>query len=166
MPRSLGISAVASLLLLGAGCAPNIKPPSDFVRNCNVPQTFDAIAARTGVTQSGFSFTGTSNSVDGRSNWPANVRYCARPDQIDEVMRVMHAEFVKQLRERGAEPGGDAPPPAPAAVKEWKIAYTAGSQVGTIRVTRNDGADGPCREKDRLEYKVDFVLEEAPKAPR
>ena len=51
-------------------------------------------------------------------------------------------------------------PQAPAAIKGWKITYTAGTQAGTITATRNDGADGQCREKDRLEYKVDFLLEE------
>ena len=158
------LPVVAVVILLGAGCSRKPKPASEFVRNCDVPGTFDAIAKLAGVVQSGFNFTSTSNGIDGTSNWTANVRYCARPDQIDEAVRVMHAEFVKKLRESGAEPGGDAPPPAPAPVMGWKITYTAGAQAGTITATRNDGADGQCREKDRREYKVDFVLDEAPKA--
>jgi hypothetical protein len=160
----LRLPVVASLIL-GAGCASKPKPVSEFARTCDVPETFSAIAKQTGVTQEGFTFTSTNDSRHGKAHGPANARYCARPDQIDEVMRVMHAEFVKKLRESGAEPGGDAPPQAPVAIKGWKITYTAGTQAGTITVTRNDGADGQCREKDRREYKVDFVLEEAPKAP-
>jgi hypothetical protein len=160
----LRLPVVALMIALGAGCSKRAKLTSEFVRNCDVSGTFDAIAKLAGVTQSGFTFTSTNDAIEGKANWTANVRYCARPDQIDEALRVMHAEFVKKLRDSGAEPGGDAPPPAPAPVMGWKITYTAGTQAGTITVTRNDGADGQCWEKDRREYKVDFLLEEAPKA--
>jgi hypothetical protein len=160
----LRLLVVASVVLLGAGCGPKPKPPSEFVRNCDVSGTFDAIANLAGVIQTGFTFTSTNNAIDGKANWTANARYCARPDQIDEAMRVMHAEFVKLLRANGAEPRGDAPPSDPVAVKGWTITYTAGAQEGTIRVTRGDGKPGQCPGKDRLEYSIDFVLDEAPKA--
>ena len=163
MPRLLTL-AVALLIPLGVGCFAKSKPASAFVRDGNVSQIFADIAKQAGVTQPGFSFGATSSALDGKTKWDVKLRYCARPDQIDDVMRVMHAEFVRKLRESGAEPSGDVPPPGPAAVKEWSLAYTADTQAGTIRVTRNDGAAGGCLGPVRLEYQVEFVLEEAPKA--
>jgi hypothetical protein len=162
MSRLVLYLPVVGSVLLGTGCASKAKPTSEFVRNCDVSGTFDAIAKLAGVIQSGFNFTSTNNAIDGKANWTANVRYCARPDQIDEAMRVMYAEFVKLLRDNGAEPRAD--PPGPAAVKRWTITYTAGAQEGTIRVTRDDGKPGQCPGKDQLEYSIDFVLDEAPKA--
>ena len=159
-----GLPAIAALTLLGAGCSSKPKPaPSAFARDNDAPQMFAAIAKQAGVTQQGFNFGGTTNSFDGKSNWDVKLRYCARPDQIDEAMRIMHAEIAKKLRESGAEPRGEAPPAGPAAVQGWQLAYTAGTQEGTIRVTRNDGKAGECRDKGLIEYQVEFVLDEAPK---
>lgn len=163
MSRFLGFFAVAALTLLGAGCSQKMKPTSAFAREAFPPSMFDPIAARTGTTKSLFGFTRAYDDVAGKASWKGNVYFCARPDQIDEVMRVMYAEFVKELREKGAEPRGDAPPAGPAAVKEWTLAYTAGSQEGTLRVTRNDGREGLC-QNGRTEYVLDYVLDEAPKA--
>jgi hypothetical protein len=163
MSRFLGLLAGVSIILLGAGCSAKPKPVSAFARDSDVSQTFDTIAKQVGVTKEGFSFGATNDSMQGKSNWQGNVRYCARSDQIDEVMRAMHAEFTRRIRDSGAEPRGDAPPAAPAAVKGWKITYTAGAQEGTLQVTRNDGKEGQCREKERTEYVVEFVLDEAPK---
>jgi hypothetical protein len=160
----LRLPVVASVLFLGVSCSKRAKPASELVRNCDVPGTFDAIAKLAGVIQSGFTFTSANNAIDGKANWTANVRYCARPDQIDEAMRVMHAEFVKLLRDNGAEPRGYVPLAGPAAVKGWTIIYTTGAQEGTIRVTRDGGKPGQCPGKDQLEYAIDFVLDEAPKA--
>ena len=72
------LPVVASVILLGAGCQ-KAKPVSEFVRNCDVPGTFSAIAKQTGVSQEGFNFTSTNNALDGKANWTANVRYCTAP---------------------------------------------------------------------------------------
>lgn len=164
MSRFLSFFAVAALTLLGASCSQKLKPTSAFARGAFPPPVFDDVAAQTGATKSLFGFARAHDDVAGKASWKGNVYYCARPDQIDEVMRVMYAEFVKKVRESGAEPRGDAPPAAPAAVKEWTLAYTTGSQEGALRVTRNDGREGQCRN-GLTEYVVEYVLEEAPKAP-
>ncbi len=160
MPRFLSLSAVA-IAFLGAGCSLP-KEPSPFVRDGNIPDGFNAVAARVGVSLTAFSFGSTTNTRDGKSHRDVGASYCARPEQIDEMMRLLHAEFVRRLRESGAEPQGESPP-AGAAVREWTISYSAGIQQGTIRVTRTDGAAGQCREEGRLEYQVNFVLDEEPK---
>jgi hypothetical protein len=167
VPRIVSLPLIASIALCAFGCVrPNPPAPSAFAREAYMPRVFEGVAQQTGVKQAGFSWTGESSSMEGRSKGKGTVRYCARPEQIDEVMRVAHAEILKRVRDSGAEPRGDTPPNAPAAVKSWTITYAAGPQEGSIQITRNDGAAGSCQGEGVLEYALEVTFEEAPKPSR
>ena len=169
MPRVvLRLSAVVAVIHFGAGCSERAKPPapSAFARDCDFARTFETVANRAGLARSNFSGVGHQNSaIDGTTGWKGEAEFCARPEQIDDLMRTLHAEFVKQVRAAGADVSGD--PPAPGPVPEWRITYSAGAQEGFIQASRrHEGRAGPCDGAGVLHYRIDIAFEEAPKPAR
>jgi hypothetical protein len=142
-----------------------LKPPtptaSKFFLGDGFERHYEAAAKQTGVKVLESESFGEFRGAGGSAVRAGKVEFCAKPEQADESMRVLHAEITKRLREDGAEPSGE--PPGQGEVGEWTIAYTSGALEGTVKATRSEPGVGPCDGAGVYVYKVNFRVTESRK---